>query len=208
MSFCGSLLAELGATVLQVAGAERDVDLTDAALVKMRQLTARRKTRITDRTADGATWQRLVERADIVLLAPQEVHDLDLLSRECSRRIMCAFSSFGIDGPAGTRDAGETALQALGGIMAATGAQGGAPERANVPIVEMFAALNATTAILAALRVGSSALLDIAAFDSALALLATFVSTVAAGRGDGYRIGCSHHLCSPWNVYRAADGWI
>ena len=130
------------------------------------------------------------------------------MAYEPARRIVCVFSSFGADAPAETHHAGETALQALGGMMASTGAQGGAPERANVPIVEMFTALNATTAILAALRAGKPAFLDIAAFDSAVAMLATFVSTVAVGRGDGYRIGCGHHLCSPWNVYRAADGWI
>lgn len=209
VSFCGSLLAELGATVLQVAGAEYDIGLTDAARAKARQVAAAGKTVIADTAANDTTaWRRLVERADIVLLGHRDPQDHDAALDEAGRRIVCAFSSFGTDAPAGADDAGETALQALGGIMAATGTQGGAPERANVPIVEMFAALNATTAILAALRAGKSAFLDIAAFDSAVALLATFVSTVAAGRGDGYRIGCAHHLCSPWNVYRAANGWI
>jgi crotonobetainyl-CoA:carnitine CoA-transferase CaiB-like acyl-CoA transferase len=207
VSFCGSLLAELGATVLQVSGAEHDIDLTDAARAKAKQITAAGKTLVTGGST-SASWRRLSERADIVLLGYQGPQDRDLAVDESARRIVCAFSSFGTDEPAGTHHAGETALQALGGMMASTGAQGGAPERANVPIVEMFTALNATTAILVALRTGKPAFLDIAAFDSAMAILATFVSTVAVGRGDGYRIGCGHHLCSPWNVYRAADGWI
>jgi len=207
VSFCGSLLAELGATVLQVAGAELDIDLTVAARDKAKQVTAVGKTIITNGLTDAA-WRRLAQRADIVLLGYRGPRDRELMSDGDARRIVCAFSSFGADAPAGTRHAGETALQALGGMMAATGAQGGAPERANVPIVEMFTALNATTAVLANLRTGKSAFLDIAAFDSAMATLATFVSTVADGRGGGYRIGCAHHLCCPWNVYRATDGWI
>ncbi len=207
VSFCGSLLGGLGATVLQVAGAEHDIDLTDAARAKAKQVTAAGKTLVTGVSA-SASWRRLAERADIVLLGYQGPQDRDLGADDSGRRIVCAFSAFGADAPAQTHHAGETALQALGGMMASTGAQGGAPERANVPIVEMFTALNAATAVLAALRNGKPAFLDIAAFDSAVAMLATFVSTVAVGRGDGYRIGCGHHLCSPWNVYRAADGWI
>jgi crotonobetainyl-CoA:carnitine CoA-transferase CaiB-like acyl-CoA transferase len=209
LSICGSLLAELGATVLQVAGAEHDIDLTEAARAKAKQVTAGWKTLVTDvAPRDVSAWRRLVARADVVLLGHERSEDFDLLARESDRRIVCVFSSFGADAPAGTAHAGETVLQALGGMMAVTGMEGGAPERANVPIVEAFTALNAATAIQAALRAGKPAFLDIAAFDSAVALLATFASTVATGRGDGYRIGCGHHLCSPWNIYRAADGWI
>lgn len=209
VSLCGSLLAELGATVLQVAGADRDFGLTDTARAQAKQLTTRGKTRVVDASVSGGTaWRRLAERADIVLLEYQGPKDGGLIAANADGRVVCLFSSFGIDAPAGDNQAGETALQALGGMMAATGAKGGPPERANVPIVEMFTALNATTAVLSALRSGRAAVLDIAAFDSALAVLATFVSTVAVGRSDGYRIGCAHHLISPWNVYRASDGWI
>ncbi|MGE0749154.1 MAG: CoA transferase [Variibacter sp.] len=207
VSICGGLLADLGATLLHVAGAERDIDLSASARARMQRRALSGKTRITE-PCDTSSWQRLVERADVVLLAPEEHEDRDWLARESSRRIVCAFSSFGSDAPAGTYHAGETALQAAGGMMAATGTRGGAPERANVPIIETFAGLNAATAILAALRTGKPRLLDVAAFDGAVALLSTFVSTIVAGRGDGYRIGCGHHLCSPWNVYRAADGWV
>jgi crotonobetainyl-CoA:carnitine CoA-transferase CaiB-like acyl-CoA transferase len=173
----------------------------------MRRRAVSGKTRVKS-AGDAASWPRLVERADIVLLAPQGPDERDWLVREGSRRIVCAFSSFGIDAPTGAYHVGETAVQALSGMMAATGAQGGAPERANVPIIETFAGLNAATAIVAALRTGKPTLLDIAAFDGAVALLSTFVSTIVAGRGDGYRIGCGHHLCCPWNVYRAADSWV
>jgi crotonobetainyl-CoA:carnitine CoA-transferase CaiB-like acyl-CoA transferase len=207
VSICGSLLADFGATVLHVAGAGRDIDLSVSALARMQRRAVSGKTRITA-VNDTTLWHQLVERADIVLLAPQGPDEHDWLAQESHRRIVCAFSSFGIDAPAGTYHAGETALQAAGGMMAATGAQGGAPERANVPIIETFAGLNAATAILAALRSRRPTLLDIAAFDGAVALLSTFVSTIVAGRGDGYRIGCGHHLCCPWNVYRAADGWV
>ncbi|HEY0571199.1 MAG TPA: CoA transferase, partial [Enterovirga sp.] len=211
VSVCGSLLAELGATVLQVPGARHDIGLTEAARAKAARFTAAGKIPITLDLAQEdapAAWQRLVERADIVLIGFERPEDTGLLAREGHRRTVCALSAFGADAPAGTPDGGETVLQAIGGMMAATGMRGGAPERANVPIVEMFTALNAAVAILAALRTGGRALLDIAAFDSAIAMLTTYASTVQQGRAEGYRLGCGHHLCSPWNVYRAADGWI
>lgn len=210
VSVCGSLLAELGATVLQVAGAGYDIDLTAAAQFKAEHITAGGKTLVAgaSEASDSSAWQQLVARSDIVLIGLKGAQDRDLRTGDLARRIVCAFSSFGSGAPAEMRHVGETVLQAQSGMMAATGAHGGAPERTNVPIIEMFTALNATAAILAALRTDKPAFLDIAAFDSAVGLLATFASTVAAGRRDGYRMGCGHHLCSPWNVYRAADGWI
>jgi crotonobetainyl-CoA:carnitine CoA-transferase CaiB-like acyl-CoA transferase len=213
VSVCGTLLAELGATVLQVPGKAHDIGLTERARSKAARFTAAAKMPIafdiTDESEKAqATWRRLVERADIVLIGFETRQDAELLACEKDHRIVCALSAFGVDAPAGAPSAGETVLQATSGLMAATGMPGGAPERSNVPLVEMLTALNAATAILAALRTGGRASLDIAAFDSAIALLTTCISTVMQGRVDGYRLGCGHHLCSPWNVYQAADGWI
>lgn len=211
VSVCGSLLAELGATVLQVGPDVSDPDLNEVALAKARRVSRLGKIPVAlDLAQPGGQsgWRALVARADIVLLAPDGAQDAELVATECRNRIVCALSSFGLDAPAGTPRLAETGLQAVGGMMGTTGAPGGPPERANVPLVEMFTALNAATTILAALRTGDRAMLDIAGFDSALALLTTYLANVAQGRGRGYRIGCRHHLCSPWNAYRTADGWI
>lgn len=209
VSVCGSLLAELGATVLQVTGSGHDIGLTAQASIKASRLTALGKTCVKlDESNQADSWKRLVERSDVVVIGYDSPADAELLAKESSRRIVCALSAFGTDAPTPTTKSDEMILQAAGGLMAATGAAGGAPESSSAPVIEMMAAINAATAILAALRMDGRGSLDIAGFDSAIALLSTYVSTVVNGRVDGYRVGCGHHLCSPWNVYQAADGWV
>ena len=207
---CGTLLAELGATVVR-AGPERGFpDLTHEAAVTARAVVRAGKLCI-DEPMDDRTWQVLVERADLLLLSPLTAADQALAEREAGRRVVCSITSFGIDARERSQ-APELVLQAEAGIMGSTGHPDGWPEFVGVPLIESLAALNAATASLAALRVqratGRPQLVDIAGFDSSLAIFSTFVSTVATGKKDCYRLGAGHHLCAPWNAYRTADGWI
>ena len=126
VSICGSLLAELGATVLQVPGAAHDIGLTEGARAKAALCSVVGKTAVAvdlGREDGRVAWRRMVERADIVLIGFDGEDDAKLLAQESDRRIVCALSAFGADAPAGARQAGETVLQATGGIMAATGSR-------------------------------------------------------------------------------------
>jgi crotonobetainyl-CoA:carnitine CoA-transferase CaiB-like acyl-CoA transferase len=38
--------------------------------------------------------------------------------------------------------------------------------------------------------------------------LRTHIGLVDRGQTRGFRIGCEHPLCAPWNAYRARDGWL
>src|ERR1700691_495334 len=113
VSLCGSLLAELGATVLQIAGADHDINLTNVAREKAKQSATIGKTLILGKSAtDTTVWQRLAERSDIVLFGYEGPHDRELEANHVARRIVCCFSSFGVDAPSGAGLAGETVLQA------------------------------------------------------------------------------------------------
>ena len=67
-------------------------------------------------------------------------------------------------------------IQARGGFMSITGERGGAPTKVGVAIVDVTTGMYACNAILAALfareRTGQGQHLDIALFDSQIALLA------------------------------------
>ncbi len=214
-ALCGALLAELGATVVRLEhGAPRFPDLTAAAAERAVAIARAGKICLASpipHEHTGEAWARLVARADVVLLTPTGPDDRRFVEEQSAERIVCSVTDYGLDA-ADDAATGELALQAQGGIMAATGAFGGPPEAVGIPVVEMMTAINAATAVLAALRVferqGRPQLLDIAAFDGELALFPTFVSSIATGKASGYRLGAGHHLCAPWNAYRTRDGWI
>ena len=207
VGLCGQLLRGLGAIVVRC---ERDEptfpDLTAAA--HAHAVRAVRNGKTCRRQDDArATWEALLTSADVVLIEPDRADEPAALTRVA--RIVCSISAHGLDA-GGPLAASEVELQAQAGLMAATGAVGGPPEGIAIPVIEMVTAINATTAVLAALRARGEApqLLDMALFDSSLALFTTFVGTVHAGKGRGYRLGAAHHLCAPWNVYRTGDGWL
>ena len=205
-ALCGTLLAEFGATVVR-AGPERGFpDLTPEAALAARELARAGKLCV-----EGPLDDALLGRADLLLLSPLTADDKALAEREAGRRVVCSITSFGLD-LMERAQASELMLQAEAGIMGSTGHPDGWPEFVGVPLIESLAALNAATASLAALRVqratGRAQLIDIAGFDSSLAVFSTFVSTVMTGKTTGYRLGAGHHLCVPWNAYRSTDGWI
>lgn len=204
---CGQLLRGLGAKVVRWEREEpRFPDFTPPA--HAHAVRAVRSGKACHRDADAqTTWNALLASADVVLIDPEDVDEPATLA--APGRIVCSISAFGLDAGADL-GAGEVEMQAQGGLMAATGSVGGPPEPIAVPILEMLTAINAATAILAALRLagGNARVLDIALFDSSLALFTTFVGTVFAGKGRGYRLGAAHHLCAPWNVYPTRNGWL
>lgn len=205
-ALCGTLLAELGATVVRVGPERGFADLTHDAAVAARELARGGKLCVA-----GSLDDALLDRADLLLLSPLKAVDQALAEAEAARRVVCSITSFGLD-QRERAQAPELVLQAEAGIMGSTGHPGGWPEFVGVPLIESLAAINAATASLAALRVqratGRPQLIDIAGFDSALAIFSTFVSTVMTGKTNGYRLGAGHHLCVPWNAYRTRDGWI
>ncbi len=205
VGLCGGLLRSLGATVVRCERtAPVFADLTPEAAARATQVVREGK-----RCESFArSWTSWLDRADVVLLDAKDRAELSLAAAAPQLRVVCAMSPFGIDAPEGI-DAGEVELQAQGGLAAVIGEVAGPPEIIGLPVLESMAALNAATSIVAALREthAQPQCLDIAMFDSSLALLTTFIGTVHAGKHSGYRLGAAHHLCAPWNAYPARNGW-
>jgi crotonobetainyl-CoA:carnitine CoA-transferase CaiB-like acyl-CoA transferase len=127
--------------------------------------------------------------------------------------IQCHISAAGEAGDPGLADdASELMLQAWGGLMAATGEADGPPRVVDVALIEIFAAINAATAALAALRLVEAgrepAHIDIALADASAALLGIFLPHVLVGKIGGFREGCRHPICAPWNAYPTLDGSV
>ena len=129
-----------------------------------------------------------------------------------NRTILCVISPFGVDAehPPST-ETDELAIQAVSGLMATTGELGGEPCAVGVPVMEVFAAINAASSAVAALRAralgGGAKLIDIAVFDAAIGMFGSFLGNVANGHARGLRGGCRHPIVAPWNAYPTRDGW-
>lgn len=126
------------------------------------------------------------------------------------RLIYCSISGYGRTGPRADEPGYDFAIQAESGLMAITGEPEGAPMKHGVAITDLVTGMNATQAILAALiargKTGRGQHLDIALFDSAVALLANVASGhLATGRAPG-RFGNAHATVVPYQLFDTADG--
>jgi CoA:oxalate CoA-transferase len=128
------------------------------------------------------------------------------------RLILCSISGFGQTGPMAAAPAYDIVAQALGGTMSITGQAGGEPTRCGVSIGDLAAALYGVIAILAALRErdisGTGRHLDIAMLDCQVAWLEDALARYSAtGKVPG-PIGSRHPSITPFQHFRAADGFF
>lgn len=131
--------------------------------------------------------------------------------RSSGAAIVCDITATGPqDSRAGTPWS-DAHIQAMSGLMDTTGFAHGAPARIGVAFTEVSAALYASAAIAAAVRVkrrrGIVQNIDVTLSGCAASALTTFLPAAFAGRTAG-RVGNRHPACAPWNAYRTRDGWI
>jgi len=209
---CGSLLAQLGATVIVP-------EWSDARAGKHRhraQMVAGKKSVDLHRghASEQALLDRLIERSDVLITSS----DLDPASRpgswpKAETRVECDITAFGEGGALAGKPFSDAQIQALSGILDTTGMPDDAPTPIRLPIVEFMTGVYAAAACLAALRVrkqtGRGQAIDMALYDCAFAAMATFLPRLLDGSGSCVgRVGNRHAMTSPWNVFRARDGWV
>ncbi len=126
--------------------------------------------------------------------------------------IYARISGFGQDSPWSDRPAYDLVVQALSGLMAATGEEGGTPLKAGESFGDLVAGLYASWAILAALlrrtRTGEGAVIDVAMFDTLYALLPTSHALHLYGGAVPRRVGNRHPLSTPFGGFRTRDGHV
>jgi CoA:oxalate CoA-transferase len=124
--------------------------------------------------------------------------------------VYARISGFGQDSPWSGRPAYDLVVQAMAGLMAATGEEGGAPLKAGESFGDLAAGLYASWAILAALlrraRTGEGAVIDVAMFDALYSLLPTSHALHLYGGTVPRRVGNRHPLSTPFGGFRTRDG--
>ena len=200
--WCTQLLADLGADVIKIErpGSGDDTrawgppylkdaqghDTTEAAYY-LAANRGKRSVTIDIATAEGQQLLRRLAAASDIVVENYKVgqlvrYGLDYasLSRLDDRLIYCSITGFGQDGPYRDRAGYDFIIQAMGGFMSITGERddlpGGGPQKAGVAISDLMTGMYAAVAILAAVaqreRTGRGQYIDMALFDTMIAMLA------------------------------------
>jgi len=130
--------------------------------------------------------------------------------------VYCSITGFGQTGPYRERAGYDYAIQGMGGLMSVTGERddrGGGPQKVGVAVADLFTGLNATVAILAALRhaerTGEGQHIDMALLDSQVSMLANLGANYLVSGQVPQRAGNAHQNIVPYQVFEvapAADG--
>ena len=129
------------------------------------------------------------------------------------RLIYASITGFGQDGPYADRAGYDFIIQGMGGMMSVTGLPdgepGGGPLRAGVAIADLFTGMYACTAIVAALygreKSGEGATIDMALFDTQIAVMANQASNALISGQDPPRQGNTHPNIVPYQPFAASD---
>ena len=139
--------------------------------------------------------------------------DAESLRAAYPRLIYASITGFGQDGPYAARAGYDYIIQGMGGLMSLTGLPdgepGGGPIRVGVAVADLFTGMYTANAILAALyrreQSGEGTTIDLALFDTQLAVLANQASNALVSGKDPGRQGAGHPNIVPYQPFEAAD---
>jgi CoA:oxalate CoA-transferase len=164
---------------------------------------------------DLALVKRMIAKADVVVenFRPGVMAKLGLdpeeLVREYPRLIVCSISGFGQYGPYHQQAAYDTVIQALSGIMDATGWPDGPPTRVGTSISDISAGIfgycGIVTALAARERTGKGTTIDVAMLDSTFALLEHGLMDALGVHVRPTRIGNRHPFMYPFDTFACSD---
>jgi crotonobetainyl-CoA:carnitine CoA-transferase CaiB-like acyl-CoA transferase len=167
----------------------------------------------------SALVRRLARDADVVVenfkVGGLVKFGLDAASLRSAnpRLVYASITGFGQDGPYSCRAGYDYIIQGMGGLMSITGlpdsVPGGGPMRVGVAVVDLFTGLYTCVAILSALyrreKSGEGAYIDMALFDTELAMLANQASNALVSGDDPPRQGNTHPNIVPYQPFEATD---
>ena len=236
--WCTQLLADLGAEVIKIerpgSGDDtrawgppylKDAQGRDSSEAAYYLAANRGKQSVTIDLASPA-GQRLVRalaaRCDVLVenykVGQLARYGLDYASLAAlnPKLVYCSITGFGQTGPYQDRPGYDFIIQGMGGFMSITGERdelpGGGPQKAGVAVSDLMTGMYSAVAILAALaereRSGRGRHIDLALFDTMVAMLANMnINYLATGAAPG-RCGNAHPNIVPYQVFAAADGHL
>lgn len=232
---CTLLLAGLGAEVIKIdepAGGDpaalappysgpsfERASPADYGLAYLKRARGKRSTTLNLKDARGRElFLRLAERADVVVenfrpgVAERLGIGYDVLAARNPRLVHCALSGYGATGPDRGLKAYDLMAQAEAGLMSITGEPDGPPMKTGGALSDMIAGSYAALGILAALRErersGRGQSIDVAMTDCLFSMMMDEPLDSYGKLGLAARQGNRIMRFSPFNAFRAKDGWL
>ncbi len=218
-----ALMADLGADVIKVEGAEGDEYRRvgpfregESALFQTANRGKRSIVLDLKNPDDHQVALALADRADVVVenFRPGVMARLglgpDVLTARNPRLIYASISGFGQSGPNAERPAYDIIVQAMSGLMALTGTTDGPPTMVGEAVADVAGGLFAAWGIMAALyereSTGKGRVIDVALYDALASMMPTAAARVLISGQDPVRTGNRHPLSAPFGVYQAGNG--
>lgn len=226
--YCGLLLAQLGADVIKLEppGGER-LRFRSVGSVETHEflmLNSNKRSVVVDIRDGGGreVFLDLVDTVDVVIenYAPGAMARFGLdpadLMRRNPRLVYATGKGYGLDGPYAHMAAMDITVQAISGTISSTGMPDGPPVKTGPAFIDFGTGAHLFGGIAAALfqreRTGHGQLVDVAMHDTVYPTLASTLGGIynEPGRDLPERTGNRHSglAIAPYNVYRAADGWV
>jgi crotonobetainyl-CoA:carnitine CoA-transferase CaiB-like acyl-CoA transferase len=224
--YCGLLLGFMGARVIKIEPPEGDVVRRRKREVEpypLVMLNSNKESVVLDlKHPEGkALFLRLARQADVVVenFAVGVMDRLGLgwsvLRAENPRLVYGTGTGFGLTGPYRDLPAMDLTVQAMSGIMNATGFPELPPVKAGPAVSDFLAGVHLFSGILGALlhreRTGQGQLVEVAMLEASVMALASAVGALMDGDGGvPPRTGNRHPALAiaPYNVYPAKDGYV
>jgi glutaryl-CoA transferase len=236
--WCTQLLADLGAEVIKIEKPgsgddtrtwgppflkDRDGRDTAEAAYYLGCNRGKKSVAVDFTLPEGRELVReLAKRADIVVenfkVGGLTKYGLDYASLAPlnPRLVYCSITGFGQTGPYAERAGYDFIIQGMGGFMSVTGERdelpGGGPQKAGIAISDLMTGMYACSAILAAIThreaSGTGQYIDVALFDTQVAMMAVMnMNYLISGTPPG-RAGNAHQNIVPYQVFACADGHL
>jgi len=223
--YCTALLADLGAEIIKLEPPQGDDyrhigPFKDGESALFTLNNRGKKSLVLDlkNPADLELAQAIAARVDVVVenFRPGVAERLGLgaeaLRATNPRLVYCSISGFGQQGPFRDLPAYDLVVQAMSGLMAGTGEEGGQPLKTGESIADLIAGLFASWSIMAALvgrnASGQGATLDVAMYDALFSMLTTSHALHLYAGLLPQRVGNRHPLSTPFGCFATQDGQV
>lgn len=223
---CSQVLADLGADVIKIERPEigdetrhwAPPSFNDGTSAYFATVNRNKRSLTLDFTKPQgqAVLKHLIQDADILVenfkVGNLAKYGLDYASVKAinPRIIYASLTGFGQTGPDASKPGYDYIIQGLSGLMSITGDPNGEAQKVGVAVVDLFAGMQLTSGILAALvarqQTGQGQHVDVALMDSAVAMLANVGMNYLANHQPAKRLGNAHPNIVPYQVFSGADG--
>lgn len=223
--YCTAMMADLGADVIKVEAIHGDdyrhIGPFDQGESLLFQAVNRGKRSIAlDLKSDAglATVKALLSNTDVLVenYRPGVMEKLGLgekhLREHFPELIYVSVSGFGQTGSNATKPAYDIIIQAMSGLMDATGEADGAPTMVGEALADvaggLFAAWGTMVALFDRSRTGKGRYVDVALFDSLMSMMPILACRTLMEKASPTRTGNRHPLSAPFGTYPAQDGFF